>query len=203
MNLEKVTNPLTLPVTLQSVKDHLRIDGGESAFDSQIEELIWAAVEFIEGRTHLRFINTQYRAKWNRFPCGPDYKTQDILIPLFPVVSVDTLQYYDIAGTLTTLTGYQTELIQTPCRVVRGIGESWPETQDEKINAVILTFTAGYGTSHLTVPYQARHLVKLMVAHWFKNAEAVLTGTISKEIELAFESLKNQLRVNEFQEFLR
>lgn len=217
MNLEKVTTPTQFPVTLESVKDHLRIERNETAFDSQLEELIGAAVEYVEGRTHLRFITTQFRAKWDTFPDNnliaqpvwwygqdePQIRNQSyIKIPLFPVVSVDSVQYYDIGGTLQTLTGYQTELIQTPAKIWLGIGQDWPATQVDKINAVIVTFTAGYGTGTQTQPYIARHMIRMLVAHWFRNAEAVITGTNTKEIELAFDALKNQLRVNEFEEFL-
>lgn len=198
MNLEKITTPTALPIPLSSIKTHLRVEQNETAFDDELSELVLAAADYVQAETHLQLINTQYKARWKTWP-----DAQYLKIPLFPVVSVDLLQYYNTSGTLTTFTGYQTELYQSPCKVYLNARTDWPDLQDEKVNAVVLTFTAGYGTSSLSTPPMVRHLIKLLVGHWFRNREAILTGTISKEVELAFDSLKNQVRVNEFEEFIR
>lgn len=61
---------------------------------------------------------------------------------------------------------------------------------------------AGQGTHFLSNPSAGladiegpRAAVKLIVGHWNENREAVLTGTISKEIEFAVESLVTQAKV--------
>jgi len=61
--------------------------------------------------------------------------------------------------------------------------------------------TVGYGNDDSMVPNLAKHLLRLMVGHWFKHREAVLTGIVSKEIELAADNLMKMLRVNEFEAF--
>ncbi len=198
MNLERITNPTALPVDMTAIKNHLRIENDETAFDGELTDLILTAAEYVQSECHLQLITTQYKARWNSFP-----RENYIKVPLFPVVTIDALQYYNNAGTLTAFTDYQTELYQSPCKVYLGTNAIWPTPQEDKINSVVLTFTAGHGVSSVGQPYQVRHLIKLLVAHWFRNREAVLTGTISKEIELAFDSIKNQIRVNEFEEFIR
>lgn len=44
------------------------------------------------------------------------------------------------------------------------------------------------------VPAKAIQALRLQVAHWFRNRESVLTGTISKTVEHAFEALAMSLR---------
>jgi hypothetical protein len=47
----------------------------------------------------------------------------------------------------------------------------------------------------------AKHAIKLLVAHWFRNREAVLVGTISKDMEKAVDALLVQFRKNHWQSF--
>lgn len=200
MKLQRVTNPIALPLSMNSMKDHLRIERSETAYDDDLNDLIVAAAEFIRAKCHVELINTQYRALWNQFPA-----CRTIKIPLWPVVTVDSITYYDTAGALQTMSAslYQTELIQSPATVTLApLGTSWPSTQDEKINAVILTFTTGFGIDSAAVPAGYRHAMKLLVAHWFRNRESVLIGSISKELEFSLESLIMLNRENEFEEFL-
>lgn len=53
---------------------------------------------------------------------------------------------------------------------------------------------AGTGTHFVgEVPALALHAIRLLVGSWINNREAVLTGTISKEIEFAYTALTEQL----------
>ncbi|NDB18915.1 MAG: phage gp6-like head-tail connector protein [Actinobacteria bacterium] len=50
----------------------------------------------------------------------------------------------------------------------------------------------------LDVPKQAVHAINMLIGHWYFNREAVLTGTISKEIELAVAALLSPLRWRQY-----
>jgi hypothetical protein len=39
------------------------------------------------------------------------------------------------------------------------------------------------------VPAELRQAVALLVGHWYQNREAVITGTIATEVDLAYRSL--------------
>jgi len=67
------------------------------------------------------------------------------------------------------------------------VDKVWPATKD-RYDAVQITFSCG-STCNVNVPYTIRQAIKLLVAHWYENREAVLIGTISKEIELGLQSL--------------
>ena len=200
MQLAKTSNPTTLAITLSEAKKHLNVEVSETFYDEVITDLIYTAKDLVERRTHLVLFNTTFLAKWERFPEADD---EHFVIPGYPIVSVESLQYYDTNGTLQTLTGFQESLSSKPAFLAPGVGLDWPDTQEHRIDAVQMAFTAGYGATVTTVPYQVKHLMKLLVAHWFKNREAVLSGTVSKEIELAFNALLNSVRVNEFQGFAK
>lgn len=197
MRLTKVTDPTTLPVARADVKDHLRIEQDEIDYDSDLDELIYAAGKYVEDSIHHTLITTQYTAKWDCFP-------GDILkIPGWPIASVDSIQYKDVDGATQTLSSslYRTELVQCPATIRPAIDEDWPDTEADAIDAVTVTFTAGHGSAASDVPYQIRSMIKLLVAHWFKHREAV--GSSNTKIKLAFDALRNHMRVNEWEEFLK
>lgn len=58
---------------------------------------------------------------------------------------------------------------------------------------------AGSGANFIgEIPQRYIHAMKLLISHWYENREAVVAGTISKEIELAFNSLVGIDRRMEF-----
>ena len=196
MRVTKLTDPTTLPVSLSDVKDHLRIEQDEIDLDNDLTELLRAASAYVEAEIHATLITTQFMAVWDCFPADA------IKIPGWPVASIDSITYTDTDGATTTLSSslYRTKLVQTPAMIIPAISEDWPDTLADSVDAVTVTFTAGYGAAATDVPYMIRAMIKLLVAHWFKNREAV--GKSNVTIKLAFDALRNQLRVNEWERFL-
>jgi len=197
MRVKQVSTP-ALPITLASVKDHLRIEQADVSYDADLTSLIRTAQEWIYSTCHLTLTNTIYEAYFDSFPCGKD----PIKIPGYPVQEIQTLGYTDLDEGTTFIFGFQEDFIQVPSKLYPAPGEEWPtDVLPEKINAIKVTFLAGFGASATNVPDLPKHLIKLLVAHWFKNREAVITGTISKEIEIAADNLMKLMRVNEFEAF--
>ena len=197
MRLTKLTNPQTLPVSLDAIKHHVAIDLSESGYDPLLTDLIRSAAEWVESETHVTLIATQLRAVW------PEPPAEVVKLPAWPVSAVESITYLDTAGASQTLSAanYRTELVQCPATVRPGISLDWPDTLVDSIVGFTVNMTAGYASAAV-VPHAFRHLIKLLVGHWFKHREGVLVGATSKEIELAVESLRNITRVNEFEEFL-
>jgi len=196
VRLTKLTDPTTLAVARSDVKDHLRIEQDEVDYDNDVDELIYAAMAYVMEETHHTLITTQYTAKWDSFP-------GDILkIPAWPIISIDSIQYIDTDGATQTLSPalYRTELVQCPATIRPAIDDDWPDTLADAIDSVTVTFTAGYGAAATDVPYMFRSMIKLLVGHWFKHREAI--GSSNTPIKLAFNALRDQVRVNEWQEFL-
>ena len=195
MQVTKITSPTALAVSLDEVKDHLRIERDDVDFDVDLDALIRAAQSYIESETHQTIIDTTYEAVFDDFP------SDALLIPGWPIQSIGSITYYDELGAQIPLGSYQSDLSKSPVRICPVVGEPWPVTQAGRIGAVKVQFTAGYGTSDITTPPMLKAMVKLLVAHWFKNREGITNKGTPMSYPLAFEALRDQVRVNEFVEF--
>jgi uncharacterized phiE125 gp8 family phage protein len=195
MRVKQLTTP-ALPITLAAVKDHLRIEQSETIYDSELTSLIRTAQEWIFATCHLTLTNTDYKVFFNEFPC----ESEALKLPLYPILTIEEFKYFNADGNIQG-PDFQVDLIQAPNAIYPAIGEVWPETQKGRINSIEIELSAGYGATESSVPELAKHLIKLLIGHWYKNREAVVTGTISKEIEIAADNLMKLLRVNEFEAF--
>lgn len=175
--------PASEPVTTAELKTHLRVDGSDE--DTDIELLGVAARELVETDTERALMPQTLILRLDAFP---DY----IELRRCPLRTVTSIQYYDSAGTLTTLAAdqYRTDLSSEPGRIAPAWGVAWPTTRPMS-NAVIVTFTAGYDDES-EVPAAAKHAIKLLVGHWYRNREAI--GSVGQEIELSYGALIQRLR---------
>ena len=202
--LQLVTAPSVEPVSLSEAKLHLRVDVSDD--DTLITSLIKSARLWCETQCGRAFISQQLRLSLDGFPAdiGDFYDVETaillargcrILLPRPKLISVDSITHVDANGVTQTLdpSSYQADLEDEPGAVLPAVSGYWPVTQYGKVNAVQITYTAGYGPAASDVDERAKIAIKLLVAHWYENREAVLTGTVSKEIELGLERVLAQL----------
>lgn len=185
MALKLVTPPAVEPVTLEEAKAHLRIDGTEE--DVLIAGLIQAAREYCEGFQNRAYITQTWQCWLDNWPGG-----DEIEIPRPPLQAVNSIKYYGEDGTEYTLSPevFIVDAHNQPGRVVlASSNRTWPETTLRPTNGICIEFSAGYGGNSDTVPMRVKQAMLLLIGHWHENREAVLTGTISKEIEFAVSSL--------------
>lgn len=198
--LTQITTPVCEPVTLDEAKRHLYI---EHEFDDvYITGLIAAARETVEHLTHRQFVKSQWELRLDRFPFGSN-EVPPILIYRCPVLSVDSVQYYDVDGTLQTLDEdiYDADVTSTPARLRPSPWFWWPFTGYWQ-NSVLITFTAGYvdtddpDEARRGIPQRARAAILFLVAHWYENREVVGDkSSAPASIPRNFDSLIRQLRV--------
>lgn len=169
------------PVTLDEVKAHLHIDSSDE--DEGLEQLIGACTAKLDGRDGFlgRCLMTQtWKLILDRFP-------DEIAVPLPPCQSVDSITYIDAAGGTQTLDPavYQVGGIGSPdgARIVRAGGMSWPAVKN-MLEAVTVTFTAGYGDAAEDVPQPIRTAIKMHVGTLYENRESVIVpeGNDPKEL---------------------
>lgn len=163
MQLTLVTPPAATPVTLAEVKEHLRVSNTKS--DSFLTALIAATTQHLDGRagTLRRALVTQtWRVDAPDFPA-----CRSLELPLPPLQSVTSVQYYDADGVLQTFDAANYRVIATDMfgHVELVSGASWPVTQDRS-DAVRVTFVAGYGAA-AAVPDGIKHALKLHIADLF------------------------------------
>jgi len=183
--LATITGPTEEPVTLARAKQHLRVD--HSAEDDLIQDWIAAAREMSEQYTGRRWVSQQLRMTLADWPDGsgegwveryiarttgwPGGDSGMVPLPVEPVVSIDAVKYYATAGNLVTLTAgtdYQTWLDHRPPLLAPAPLSVWPTVQTDRLAAVQIEFTAGYGAP-AQVPYRAKTAMLLCLGYWYEN----------------------------------
>lgn len=152
--------PSVEPITRAEAKLFLRETQDDQ--DAVIDRLIKYAREHIEKIASGRqLITATYEMTIDGFPTI-------IYLPKAPVQSVTSIQYVDTDGDTQTLatSGYQTDFTSDPARIVEAYGEVWPETRDE-LNAVTVTFIAGFGDAASDVPENYKSLALRIVTDRF------------------------------------
>jgi len=172
------------PISLAEAKSHLRVDTTDE--DADILSIIKAARIYCENFQNRTYI-TRSRELW--LDAWPE--KDRINIPYPPLQSVSSVKYYGTDDTEYTMpaTDYFVDTKNEPGRLVLAYGKSWPSITLRPANGVLITFTAGYGADGSYVPENVIQAMRLLIGHWYENREAVLTGSISKEIEFAVHSL--------------
>lgn len=163
-----------------------------SAEDDLLKALILAAREYCEGFQNRQYITATWELWLDKFP-DKDY----IRIPLPPLQSVASVKYYGTDDAEYTMppADYFMDNKNGPGRLVLGYNKTWPSVTLRPANAVCIEFTAGYGDNASLVPQRVKQAMLLLIGHWYANREAVLTGSISKEIEFTVKALLSMDRV--------
>jgi uncharacterized phiE125 gp8 family phage protein len=194
-SLTRQTPPAVEPVTLSEAKAHLRVDATED--DAYIATLITAAREWVEQYLDRTLVHTQWVMRFDKFP---DSGIEPVELPRPPMVFSGTatavaVTFTQEAGPTSTYSTaeYRVDRYATPGTILPIYGSTWtPHRQDD--NAISVTWWAGYGASGTGVPAAIRHAMLMLIGHWYEVRGAVLTGTISKEIEYGVQSLLDSQR---------
>lgn len=189
----RVTIPPTFqPVTLAEAKLHCRVDISDD--DSLITSLISAAREYVQAAVGVAICTQTMELA---LPCFPkstrENPTARLDLPFPRVASVTSVRYYDVSGTLQTLDPglYQVNATAMPGRIRPAPGGDWPDTQDDREAAVLVTYVAGQAEGQIDAIL--RQAVLLVVGYWYENRETVLVGSISKELEHTLTAIRWQL----------
>jgi len=176
---ELVTAPASSLLSLEEVKQYLRIESDDTDEDLALNSMIGAAVSSLDGYSGLlgRALLTQsWRQSFDSFP-----EDGRLPIALGTVQNVDTLDYVDDLGSSRTFDAWHlvNELIG-PALVLQD-SATWPSTVIRP-DAVTVTWTAGYGESPDDVPDQFRVAALQIIGHWYSNREAVTHGSQAVEV---------------------
>lgn len=156
--------PAATPVSLEEVKLACRIDA--SAEDALVTAYLNSAVEQLEGTAKgdkgilgRALVTQTWQLHLDDFPAGDCFT-----LPKPPVQNVTNVQYYATDGTLTTLSTdvYQVDTVTEPARVMLKLGQTWPTVELQRLNAVVVTFTTGYGDAS-SVPESLKAAIYLLV----------------------------------------
>ena len=180
-------NPLLTPEDLHS---HLRLfpTGSPPAHpdDDYITALIAASTQAAEDYMQRALMPRTVTLKRERF-------ARRLYLPVYPVLSVDSITYTDPDGDSQTLTDFTFTDAQPAYIDI----ESPPHVFD-KGRPVTIMVTAGYAVEDSPprpVPEIFKSAVKLMVGNLYENRETVVVGTITSQLPQSFEYLLHPHRV--------
>ena len=174
------TAPTTEPVTLQEVKEYLRVD--DSTDERIIRPFIETARRFCEEHTgralmtqtlvlHLDAFEDIEDPLWEGIRTGPylNYYKNYVVLPRSPVVSVSHVKTFDDADTETTFAAskYYLDNSREPARIVLRTGETFP-TALRVANAIEVKYVAGY-TSQYNVPEPLRLGILQHIAYLYEH----------------------------------
>jgi len=186
MSIVLKTPPALEPITLAEAKAHLRVDASDE--DNYIAALIQAARATIEAWEWRSHITQTWELRLDAFPSG----SWPIYVPRPPLQSVTSpIAYIDANGVAQSLLAakYDVDSKSEPGRIKPIYGEVWPTTRPGILNAVTVTYVAGYGAAAASVPARTKHAIKLLVGLWYEQREPIVTGTISTRIPDTIEAL--------------
>jgi len=166
-----VTPQAQEPVTLEEVKEHLRVAGDDE--DALISGYLAAARAWAELYTGRAFVTQTWQAHFAGWPGDGCFE-----LPMPPLQSMTWVTYTTGAGELLTLdeSAYRVVGSCEPGCVLFASGQSWPaETLDVGL-PVALQFVCGYGTA-VDVPEGVKQAIRWLTGHMHENREAVIMGT--------------------------
>ena len=174
---------------LADAKAHVRQD--DTMDDVYIRGLIGAARVFAERDTHRKWINAEY--DWN-LPAFPPFPILLNEWPLAALSSITSIKYVDDAGATQTwaASNYIVQTGLSPGVIELAYNVTVPTTRGQP-NAVTIRKVMGYGGVD-DVPADARHVMLMLIAHWYENREAVSELKL-EAVPMAVESLLWGLKV--------
>ena len=190
MALTLSSAPQTEPVTIVEAKAHCRVVDKEE--DSYIRNtLIPSARQDAEEFTCRAAVNQTWVLKLSySFGSGP------ILVPKPPLSSVTSVQYVDANGETQTWAAskYTVEAPSGP-RALHGsirpaYNESYPTVRDV-VDAITITFVAGYGAAAAAVPVLFRLGVLFMIEDMYAGRGSQVTGRVSPALRTARSTLSS------------
>jgi uncharacterized phiE125 gp8 family phage protein len=153
--LFRSVEPESLPVSVDDVKTHLRITGEDE--DNYLFSLIEAATAYIDGPHGIGIALMPQTWEYSLKGLWPSFT-----IPLYPVQSVDKIEWTDRDGTAQSSTNIRFDKRTNPCHAYHDLRATPHE------GSVVVTFTAGFAT----VPADLRQAILMIVGHLYANAEA-------------------------------
>ncbi len=160
-------------MTLEEVKDHLRVSTAVTVDDNYIKSLSKLATERLQDLTGTRLIKQTWKYYIDDWPAG-DY----ISLPYSPLMSVTSVALIaSTGGTAVSMgsTRWNADTVSNPPGVYLEYGDSWPSTSLYDFNPIRIEAVYGYGSStciaSTEVPYALKHAAKFLISHWYENRE--------------------------------
>jgi hypothetical protein len=178
--IKVTTAPTAEPLSLQEVKEYLRVD--DATDERVVQPLITAARQFAEEHMNralmqqtftlmLDAVIDQDQPLYEGMRTAPDlnYYKNYIVLPKSPVQSVTSVKTFNDSDEATTMaaTKYYVDTQREPAKIVLRTGETFP-TALRVANAIEVIYVAGY-TSAFTIPEPIRLGMLQHIAYMYEH----------------------------------
>lgn len=179
-----VSSTQELPLVLQDVKNHLRVDFAED--DAYITNLIKTAALRFEKITGRDLITKTYKSFIDIFPV---YNIP-IILPRSKIQSIISIQYFlnDVATTYTASNYYFTESNNLSAIYLKE-DKQYPTEIDYKKNCIVINYTSGFGATNTSVPFDIKQMLYEYIAFLYKNRG----DTCCNDMNIAINSFISQI----------
>jgi len=183
--LSLVTGPQQEPVSLDDIKNHLRVDITND--DELIMAYMLAARESIESISNQRLVSQTWDIWLEQFPGSTVYRVPRSLTPL---QSVTHVKYWDADDQEQTFdsSNYLVDTYAKQGQIVLQSSAAWPGDVLREVNGVNIRVVVGFGDD-ADVPERYKQAIKLLVGHWYENREQVVVGRMPMEIPFGVKNL--------------
>lgn len=165
--------PATLPLTVNEVKEHLRIDLDDKTQDALLKVLIRAATDYAEKYTKIDFITRTYETLRDSF-------IDSLEIRRTPLQSVTTVEYLqDDSFVIVSTDVYLATNSNTFSHLALKVNQVWPTDVDLQEQSVKITFKSGYGNTLASVPDALREAMLQHIAAMYENRGDCNEGRVS------------------------
>ena len=186
----RVVLPSAPAVDINTAIAHSRLDREHDFLT--VQRLLTVATEMVEDYTGLGLIEQTWQQTFSAFPLG------GIVLARRPLLEVVSVTYADAAGVEQTVPelDYHASGIgsaQLRGRVQAVSGAVWP-VAGTAADAIAITYTVGFGTSHRDVPELIKHAVLMDFATLYEYRENLVDGRGATEIPLTSRGLLRNWR---------
>lgn len=170
-------------ITLAEAKAQVRLEADHTEEDALLQTLIDTAILNTEHRTRRALRSREETLVLDEWAAP-------IQLPWWPVQAVTEITYTKPDDTEEALAGHSLDLRQIPARITPYPNPRWPEAKDKPM-AIKVKAQVGYAE----LPADLKSAALLLVGHFYENREAVVIGTITSQVPMAYEALIQPYRI--------
>jgi uncharacterized phiE125 gp8 family phage protein len=172
-SLVRISQPAVEPVSLAEAKVQARVD--TEADDAYIQALIAVARQYVEDILDITLLTTVWETSYDLFPVW------QIVLPRPMLQAANITVSYRLGdGLMSTKSSaagdFRVDTRTVPGRIYPNWSDTWPGVRGDE-NSVVINYTAGFGDDGSSVPPVYKHLIMMLVAHWYDTRQIVAPGT--------------------------
>lgn len=172
---KQLINPVIYPVTVEELREHLRL-GSDTSQDAYLLRLIKVATRLLENFCQMSFLTQEARLTYQGWGNG-----KRLYLRRGPIASITQVRYTDTDGVVQTLasTEYMHDLDRDPPTVMQAYSKYFPSTRNVW-NSVYVDVVAGVASAAALDP-DIPMAVLLVCSEFFQKRSITALRDLTKE----------------------